>query len=179
MLYVEIIFAMRLFCMSLVKVDAYAGTPYECGIDLESRSGTLFQSRLTMLNVRILQEWTDIVWFHFYRQPEILLIGIGHLILTIFGVINVVVGVETEQNLLEHSGLMEELCDIDFTVRFFLVLCMFMPLNLYLALHPRWSILIRTIQVTFDAMFHVLAMYSSEVSIPQVHGESLEAYFIN
>ena len=74
---------------------------------------------------------------------------------------------------------MEELCDIDFTVRFFLVLRRFMRLNLYLALHPRWSILIRTIQVTFDAMFHVLAMYSSEVSIPQVHGESLESYFIN
>ena len=54
-----------------------------------------------------------------------------------------------------------------------------MRLNLYLALHPRSSILIRTMQVTSDAMFHVLAIYSSEVLIFQVHGESLESHLIN
>ena len=143
--------------------------------------------------------------------------------LTIFGVMNVVGGVmtreEMEQNSLEHPGLMEELCDVDFprgfTLRDFhavfdeeynsklskeefingmfriifnsdfqrnccvllqianirqqmadnFVLCMFMRLNLYLALHPRLSILVRTTQVTSDAMFYFLTIYSSEVSV--------------
>ena len=38
---VVIIFAMGLVCVSLVKADAYAGTPYESVIDVESRFGTL------------------------------------------------------------------------------------------------------------------------------------------
>ena len=55
MLRVVIIFAMGLFCVSLVKADAYAGTPYEFVIDVESRFVTLLESMSIMLNVLILQ----------------------------------------------------------------------------------------------------------------------------
>ena len=164
MLHVEIIFAMGLSYMSLVKVSAYAGTPYESGIYVESRSETKLQSRLTMPNVLFLEEWTDIEWFYFHRQLEILLINTGHIILTIFGVTNVVVSVETNQNLLEHSGITEELCDIDLSVRVFLVLCRFIRFNWYPALHFRWSIVIWTMHTTSNASFQILAICTTEVS---------------
>lgn len=55
---------------------------------------------MTMLNVLILDEWSSIIWPVYWQQTPLVFFFIGFLMFTTFGMMNVVVGIVTEQALL-------------------------------------------------------------------------------
>lgn len=104
LLLIVVIYTGALFVKGAVDSHPYDPTV----LDTKARFGTTFKAMMTVFNMCIVADWTDIIWPIYNNQPHVFIFILALLTIVTFGILNLVIGVIAERTMAKTQEVMEE-----------------------------------------------------------------------